>query len=135
MLLKGGRCRHHGGLSTGAKTPEGRAAQIASNMRRKGEKHPNYSRKPKPPEAPTPPAFVPIEELLARYPESIEFWRRIVREELKASGAAEPTTEKEARARRREVTILAVQRRRAWLAGEFELIQTKPTHIEKDKTQ
>ena len=27
------KCRHHGGLSTGSKTPEGKARQIAANTR------------------------------------------------------------------------------------------------------
>ena len=31
------KCRHHGGLSTGSKTPEGKARQIASNIKHGGE--------------------------------------------------------------------------------------------------
>jgi len=33
LLLKGGRCKFHGGMSTGAKTPEGKARALA-NLRR-----------------------------------------------------------------------------------------------------
>ena len=30
LLLKGGKCKFHGGMSTGAKTPEGKAKSIAA---------------------------------------------------------------------------------------------------------
>ena len=32
-LLRGGKCKFHGGMSTGAKTPEGKARQLAGRMR------------------------------------------------------------------------------------------------------
>lgn len=38
LKLKGGRCKMHGGMSTGPKTPEGRA-RCAENLRRWREKH------------------------------------------------------------------------------------------------
>jgi hypothetical protein len=30
LLFKGGKCKHHGGLSTGPKTPEGKARSLAA---------------------------------------------------------------------------------------------------------
>jgi len=30
LLLRGGKCRFHGGMSTGAKTPEGKARSMAA---------------------------------------------------------------------------------------------------------
>ncbi len=33
LLLRGGKCKFHGGMSTGAKTPEGKARSIAALRR------------------------------------------------------------------------------------------------------
>lgn len=147
LLLKGGKCRFHGGLSTGSRTPEGRQRQIEANRRRKGEKRSKYTRKPKI-TAPTPEQrkaeywgrlyaeIAALEQARrleeARDPERLEFWRQAVRDEFQACGAPTHSTPKEAASHRREVTILAVQRRRAWLDGELELIDI--THPEKEQS-
>ena len=112
LLLRGGKCRFHGGMSSGPKTLEGRAAIIASNQRRRGEKSRQYVRKPKPsPPAPPPrDDWVSITELLARSPERVEFWRRAIIAERDLRSA------KFSKQELQSLAIEAVRRRNAWLA-------------------
>lgn len=114
LLLRGGKCRFHGGMSSGPKTLEGRAAIIASNMRRRGETRKQYVRKPKPsPPAPPPrDDWVSITELLTRSPERVEFWRRaiIAERDLRSAKLSKPEL--------RAVAIEAIRRRNAWPAQQ-----------------
>jgi hypothetical protein len=132
-LGRGQRCKLHGGKSTGCRTEEGRQRIIESNRRRKGEVR--APRRPKPaPTAPPPTASEiwrarreAVQAALgafgaehARSPESITFWRDLIIAERRAIGWPVPTPGKPGL--RREISIEAVQRRRLWMNGDYELI-------------
>jgi hypothetical protein len=102
-LGRGGRCKLHGGKSTGCRTEEGHQRIIASNMARKGEVR--GPRRPKPASAaPTPTASEiwrarrdavvaavgAFGAERARSPESITFWRDLICHERRAIGWPTP---------------------------------------------
>ena len=131
--MANGRCRNHGGMCTGAKTPEGRA-RISAAQTRRWEAWREKMGRTKPAAAPVPVIPEPPTDILQRLMKALmpakaesatEKW---LREELESSNTPSMPEQKPAAPPERPVTAPVVERKLEFLSIKSELrrYQTSP---------